>query len=146
MRDLFVIHGVPEYIRSDNGPEFISQSLRSFLDVIDVGTSYIEPGSPWQNGFVESFHSRFRDGHMESYAYSDIREVHCRDAGSVQVLLHSMGKKCITFEGRHLKELANLFCIASLRSVHEADVRDSGCPESSPEVTQIVVEPLETDG
>ena len=61
MRDLFVIHGVPEYIRSDNGPEFISQSLRSFLDVIDVGTSYIEPGSPWQNGFVESFHSRFRD-------------------------------------------------------------------------------------
>ena len=61
MRDLFVTHGVPEYIRSDNGPEFISQSLRSFLDVIDVGTSYIEPGSPWQNGFVESFHSRFRD-------------------------------------------------------------------------------------
>ena len=92
------------------------------------------------------FQLRFRDGHMESYAYSDIREVHCRDAGSVQVLLHSMGKKCITFEGRHLKELANLFCIASLRSVHEADVRDLGRPESSPEVTQIVVEPLETTG
>jgi transposase InsO family protein len=61
MRDLFVTRGVPEYIRSDNGPEFISQSLRAFLDVIDVGTCYIEPGSPWQNGFVESFHSRFRD-------------------------------------------------------------------------------------
>ena len=61
MRDLFVTRGVPEYIRSDNGPEFISQSLRSFLDVIDVGSSYIEPGSPWQNGFIESFHSRFRD-------------------------------------------------------------------------------------
>ena len=61
LRDLFVTRGVPEFIRSDNGPEFISHCVRSFLDFIEVGTSYIEPGSPWQNGYVESFHSRFRD-------------------------------------------------------------------------------------
>ena len=60
LSDLFVIRGVPSFIRSDNGPEFISKSVRSFLDFIEVRTSYIDPGSPWQNGFVESFHSRLR--------------------------------------------------------------------------------------
>jgi hypothetical protein len=110
-----------------------------------------EPHSPWQairDGELPPmmFQLRFRDGHMESYAFSDIREVHCRDAGCVQILLHSICKKCITFEGRHLKELANLFCIASLRSIHEADDRDLNRPESSPEVTQIVVEAIETNG
>lgn len=53
--------GAPRFIRSDNGPEFISRRLRSFLEKLSIGTSYIEPGSPWQNGYVESFHSRFRD-------------------------------------------------------------------------------------
>jgi putative transposase len=59
--DLFAARGVPEFIRSDNGPEFISKSLRQFLAFVDVGTSYVEPGSPLQNGYVESFHSCFRD-------------------------------------------------------------------------------------
>ncbi len=59
--DLVAIRGVPKFVRCDNGPEFVAKSLRKFLDRIDVGTSYIEPGSPWENGFVESFHSRFRD-------------------------------------------------------------------------------------
>lgn len=58
---LIAIRGVPKFIRSDNGPEFISRQVRQFLEKIDVGTSYIEPGSPWQNGYVESFNSRFRD-------------------------------------------------------------------------------------
>ena len=57
LRDLFVARGVPEFIRSDNGPEFVSRSVREFLNFIEVGASYIEPGSPWQNGYVESFHS-----------------------------------------------------------------------------------------
>jgi putative transposase len=57
----FEERGVPKFIRSDNGPEFISHRLREFLERVDVGTSYIEPGSPWQNGYVESFHSRLCD-------------------------------------------------------------------------------------
>jgi putative transposase len=51
----------PEYLRSDNRPEFVAQALRGFLRGRGVTTSYIEPGSPWQNGFAESFPSRFRD-------------------------------------------------------------------------------------
>ncbi len=53
--------GVPEHIRSDNGPEFIAQALRKALGQLGVGTLYVEPGSPWENGFAESFHSRLRD-------------------------------------------------------------------------------------
>jgi transposase InsO family protein len=54
-------HGAPEYLRSDNGSEFIAKIVQSWLKDNGVKTIYIEPGSPWQNGFVESFHGRFRD-------------------------------------------------------------------------------------
>jgi len=54
-------HGVPEYIRSDNGSEFIAKEIQHWLAKNKIKTIYIEPGSPWQNGFVESFHGRFRD-------------------------------------------------------------------------------------
>lgn len=51
----------PEYIRSDNGPEFVAKKLRKWLHDLDIQTAYIEPGSPWENGYVESFNSRMRD-------------------------------------------------------------------------------------
>lgn len=53
--------GAPTFLRSDNGPEFIAKGLRTWLSDRGVGPAYIEPGSPWQNGFAESFHSRVRD-------------------------------------------------------------------------------------
>ena len=54
-------HGVPEHLRSDNGPEFIALAVQGWLRENQIKTIYIDPGSPWQNGFVESFHGRFRD-------------------------------------------------------------------------------------
>ncbi len=61
LADLFVTHGTPEYIRSDNGPEFTARLIRVWLDRVDVDTLFIEPGSPWENGYVESFNGKFRD-------------------------------------------------------------------------------------
>lgn len=61
LAELFAMRGVPQHIRSDNGPEFIALALRRWLDRLDVEALYIEPGSPWENGYAESFHSRFRD-------------------------------------------------------------------------------------
>ena len=61
LAELFAMRGVPRHIRSDNGPEFIAQAIQRWLTQVDVETLYIEPGSPWENGFAESFHSRFRD-------------------------------------------------------------------------------------
>jgi transposase InsO family protein len=74
LTELFGIRGVPEYIRSDNGPEFVARRLRSFLENLEIGTSYIEPGSPWQNGYVESFHSRFRDECLALEEFATVRE------------------------------------------------------------------------
>lgn len=60
MRELIEAHGAPGYIRSDNGPEFIAKSLQRWLAQAGIKTLYIEPGCPWQNGYVESFHDKFR--------------------------------------------------------------------------------------
>jgi len=61
LAELFAMRGVPKIIRSDNGPELTAHELRRWLEQLEVYASYIEPGSPWENGFAESFHSRFRD-------------------------------------------------------------------------------------
>ena len=80
LRDLFLIRGVPKHIRSDNGPEFIAQAVRKFLDDTGVETLYIEPGSPWQNGYAESFNSRLRDELLDAEVFADLREAHVLSA------------------------------------------------------------------
>lgn len=74
LTDLLANRGAPGFIRSDNGPEFIASRVRTFLESIDVGTSYIEPGSPWQNGYVESFNSRLRDECLACEEFTAVRE------------------------------------------------------------------------
>jgi len=59
--DLFIGHGTPEYIRSDNGSEFTATAVRKWLSNLEIGTLFIEPGSPWENGYVESFYGKLRD-------------------------------------------------------------------------------------
>jgi putative transposase len=61
LANAMIANGIPEFIRSDNGLEFIAKELRSWLSSIGVKTAYIEPGSPWKNGFYESFNGTFRD-------------------------------------------------------------------------------------
>jgi putative transposase len=61
LTDLFVDRGVPEHIRSDNGPEFTAETVKDWLPKVGVKTLFIEPGSPWENGYNESFNGKFRD-------------------------------------------------------------------------------------
>jgi transposase InsO family protein len=61
LRRLVELHGAPTFMRSDNGPEFIAEEVREWLRTSEIDTLYIEKGSPWENGYVESFHSRLRD-------------------------------------------------------------------------------------
>jgi transposase InsO family protein len=58
---LFTVRGVPAHIRSDNGPEFTAKVVREWLGRVGVDTLFIEPGSPWENGYVESFNGKLRD-------------------------------------------------------------------------------------
>jgi transposase InsO family protein len=74
LRDLFVARGVPQHIRSDNGPEFIALAIRRFLASAGVETLYIEPGSPWQNGYAESFNSRLRDELLNAEVFENVAE------------------------------------------------------------------------
>ncbi len=72
--DLFILRGVPTYIRSDNGPEFIAQAVRGWIAAVGAKTAYIEPGSPWENGYCESFNARLRDELLNSEVFYSLRE------------------------------------------------------------------------
>ena len=67
-------YGIPEHIRSDNGSEFIAQKIQEWLKESQIKTLYIDPGSPWQNGYIESFHSRFRDECLNREWLLNLRE------------------------------------------------------------------------
>ena len=70
---LFVAHGVPEHIRSDNGPELMARELRSWLSAARIGPLYIEPGAPWENGYAESFHSKLRDEFLSCEVFESVK-------------------------------------------------------------------------
>jgi len=74
LTDLFVAHGPPEHIRSDNGPEFTARAVRHWLERTGVRTLYIEPGSPWENGYCESFHSKLRDEMLNREIFYTLKE------------------------------------------------------------------------
>ena len=74
MADAMIVHGVPEHIRSDNGPEFIAKELRKWLSGVGVKTAYITPGSPWENGFCESFNGTFRDNLLDGEIFYSLQE------------------------------------------------------------------------
>lgn len=71
---LFVFRGVPEYIRSDNGPEFTARAIRSWLSRVGVRTLFIEPGSPWENGYIESFNGKLRDELLNREVFTTLME------------------------------------------------------------------------
>jgi transposase InsO family protein len=74
LADLFLIKGVPEYIRSDNGPEFTAKTVREWLDRIGSQTLFIEPGSPWENGYNESFNGKLRDELLNGEIFYTLKE------------------------------------------------------------------------
>ena len=75
LRYLFAVRGCPTYIRSDNGPEFIAEAVKTFLANSGVETLYIEPGSPWENGYVESFNARMRDELLDGELFLTLTEL-----------------------------------------------------------------------
>ena len=74
LADIMLQRGCPEYIRSDNGPEFVAKRLREWLFSLGVITTYIEPGSPWENGYCESFNSRMRDEFLNGELFGNLYE------------------------------------------------------------------------
>ena len=76
LSDLFILRGVPGHIRSDNGPEFVAKAVREWIAAVGAKTAYIAPGSPWENGYIESFNARLRDELLEGEIFYTLKEAH----------------------------------------------------------------------
>ena len=74
LADLFLKRGTPQYIRSDNGPEFIALRLRGWFKRLEISPLFITPGSPWENGYIESFNGRLRDEFLNGEIFYTLRE------------------------------------------------------------------------
>jgi putative transposase len=72
--ELFVLRGIPEHIRSDNGSEFTAKAIRGWLNQIGVKALFIEPGSPWENGYIESFNGKLRDELINREIFTTLTE------------------------------------------------------------------------
>jgi len=75
LAELMVFRGVPDHIRSDNGPEFTARAVREWLGQVGARTLYIEPGSPWENGYIESFNGKLRDELLDREVFYTLLEV-----------------------------------------------------------------------
>ena len=74
LTDLFILRGAPRFIRSDNGPEFVALAVQDWIAAVGAKTAYIEPGSPWENGYCESFNGRMRDELLNGEIFYSLRE------------------------------------------------------------------------
>jgi transposase InsO family protein len=74
LAELMLERGVPEHVRSDNGSEFVAQAVRDWIAAVGSKTAYIEPGSPWENGYVESFNSKLRDELLNREIFYSLKE------------------------------------------------------------------------
>ena len=74
LADLFLLHGTPDNLRSDNGPEFLAKALKMWLAHLCVQTQYIEPGSLWENGYCESFNGKLRDNLLNGEIFVTMKE------------------------------------------------------------------------
>ena len=72
--NLFIFRGIPEHIRSDNGPEFTARAVRKWLSRLGVKTLFIERGSPWENGYIESFNGKMRDELLKREVFTTLKE------------------------------------------------------------------------
>jgi putative transposase len=74
LSDLFILRGIPGHIRSDNGSEFVAKAVREWITTVGAKTAYIEPGSPWENGYCESFNSKLRDELLKGEIFYTLEE------------------------------------------------------------------------
>jgi putative transposase len=74
LSDLFMLRGVPGHIRSDNGPELVARAVQDWITAVGARTAYIAPGSPWENGYIESFNARLRDELLDGEVFYALRE------------------------------------------------------------------------
>jgi transposase InsO family protein len=119
LSDLFILRGIPGHIRSDNGPEFVAKAVREWIAAVGAKTAYIEPGSPWENGYVESFNARLRDELLDGEIFYTLREA--------QIVIESWRRH---FNAIRPHEITRLQA-AGTRGVRASIRRVAGCATST---------------
>ena len=107
LSDLFILRGVPGHIRSDNGPEFVAKAVQEWITAVGAKTAYITPGSPWENGYVESFNARLRDELLDGEIFYTLREA--------QIVIESWRRHFNTIRPHEIAQL-QAACTGSLRA------------------------------
>jgi len=93
LSDLFILRGIPAHIRSDNGPEFVAKAVQDWIAVVGAKTAYIERGSPWENGYIESFNARLRDELLDGEIFYTLREAQNRHRELAAALQHDQAAR-----------------------------------------------------
>ena len=119
--DLFILRGIPGYIRSDNGPEFAAEAVRRWIAAVGAQTAFIEPGSPWEDGYIESFNARLCDELLNGEIFYTLKEA--------QVLIESW--RC------HYNAIRPHGSLGYRPPAPETIVRPSWPPGSAPPATQL---------
>jgi putative transposase len=101
---LFERRGEPSFIRSDNGPEFIAEALKRWLEASGVRTLYIEPGSPWENAYSETFISRFSDELLKREVFTNLLEAKVLVEESIETATTASGRTAL-WATRHRRSL-----------------------------------------
>ena len=94
LAELFVTQGLPAYIRSDNGPEFTAELMRLWLEALQVQTLFVEPGSPWENGSVESCHGKLRDELLDGEIFYTVTEAKIFDRTMAPAVQYGAAPQC----------------------------------------------------
>ena len=98
LEKLFRRRGAPQFIRSDNGPEFVSRAVKKWLAESGVGTLYIEPGSPWENAYVESFNGRLRDELLAREVFTSVVEAKVLVRNFVEEYNHERPHSALSYQ------------------------------------------------
>jgi transposase InsO family protein len=116
LADAMLRKGVPEHVRCDNGPEMIAQALREWLAKLGTKALYIAPGSPWENGYCESFNGKLRDECLKLEIFYSLKEArvvigawrdHLYEVGSVKAGVAAIGSSGLSWnwEGKRIRSV-----------------------------------------
>ena len=108
LTDLFILRGPPAFIRLDNGPEFVAETVRRWIEAVGAKTAYIEPGSPWENGYCECFNARFRNDLLNSEIFYSLKEARMRSVDLCQAT-KSIGGATSAWSRRSRKPTSQAF-------------------------------------
>jgi len=128
LTELFAMYGPPRRLRSDNGSEFVARSVREWLNRLGIEVSYVEPGSPWQNGYVESFHSKLRDEFLSREVFENVAAARRQTAAWRDDYNHQRPHGSLGYQTP--SEFAARWCAASAPAAPTLQRHTTGLPQT----------------